>query len=33
VIPHSDTRPVASGLLRILDTGFEATTIMEWHSK
>jgi hypothetical protein len=29
VIPHSETRPVVSGLLRILDTGVEATTMIE----
>jgi hypothetical protein len=29
VIPYSETCPVASGLLRILDTRVEATTMIE----
>jgi hypothetical protein len=33
VMPHSETRPVVSGLLSMLETGVEATTTMEWHSK
>jgi hypothetical protein len=32
VIPQSKTRPVASRLLSMLETGVETTTMMEWHS-